>query len=1830
MLKFKYFIFFILYIYILLPNYIISINNLNNQNEEDCFKVTLYEENGEEKSEITYKAGETINLILEYKVDNDSCIVYQNFTLLINNSTEHDDFYIKITDFQGISDNNMEIELRFNKSGEYQLQINYHGKILNNYSGINLITITPNDCVGNNPEVDILPIDKRDFFFVGENINMRIKCKDLYGNYIINKGNENFNSLIYDSFKNEIPNTINFQRDVINNSQLFYYNNFKIYEPGNYNIFIYLNSSLYKSFNLSINDNKCKQNEFQCLNKLCFENLAELYECNEKFLYNIEIDKSYICNDSSLIKEGKVFRCSENGDCVKDLNECECSNGYSKCNGQCLKDEQNYCINNIPNYCNNKSLTLCPDGSCITEKECDFKTTCPFGFKSCGMKCIFYNETCSEENNCGNDLVLCWDLTCAISYDKCPSRIKCKKNEFLCPDGTCTNIENNCSIPIERQCLDENYPFMCNDGKCVSSLENCKKNIVCPKGKYLCENNQCLENCSKLKECKEYKCDNGLCVKNFFLCSNDIFCPNSYVKCEQGGCAKTIQECDYIQGNKLITCPLDYDILCPDLSCVKSFEDCISKTPECPPSFPYLCWNNECRKNISECPTQITCPSSKPVLCNDGTCQKSKYYCKIQKNDHLAEKKCNKNQYRCYDGSCVNSLRFCPSYSTCGRPEENIIKCWNGGCSNNIESCPEIPEDICLNSTNYPYFCPDGTCRESSSSCSSISTCPDENPIKCYDNSCRDSLSSCPKFYECSENTFPCPDGTCASNIDECNTIVTCPSSTPFLCFDGTCQKNLKDCPKPPECGNNFMCPSGECVNHRQNCKNINSCTKTVPVKCESNVCHENIKACESISLECPSGYIKCLNGECKIKESLCEEYICPPNKPHKCIEGTCVLNSNYCNKENGCPYFYPFKCKDGTCLKNEEECEINSHQSFECPIESPIKCPDGSCQSSNEECPLQNGCTILKPIKCADGSCINPNSEECPKPKCGYSNPFKCPNGFCVSDSADCALSVKSDDIKDCGENSNLVMCNDGFCVPSYDYCLPQIYCENGYSLCPDGTCRVSVDACPIGNNCPPQRPVRCPLNVCVEKEEDCDSLICPKNYKRCFYTGECLTYDEECKSYFENGCQNYNENGTKIETKRLYRCSDGRCLENEKQCYEYSIACYNDKDNKYYLSNEGECVGSLSEILSDNKNCQEGKIKCPDGHCVDKQSNLDEVCFNEIGCPLIKPYRCSNNECVSSFNECPVHQLCDISKPYLCGDGSCVSNYEFCNVLFPCDENKERCALNKYCVDKDKKNDLCKSIVNLCPQASPIKCPNGACVKDILSCAETQNKPTCNDDEFFCETLHKCLSDKIDCIGEERVLNMNNYNNNYNNGCPSSSPNICFDGTCVSDIKLCPTLPSCKTGKYRCENGICVDSLEECNNLLKSYSCPTGQTKCIDGICRNDCSEVKYLGCNVNEYHCSNGMCVKDILECIGYSMCDNIYSPFRCMDGSTCVNDINNCENIYRQGRIYPINYSFNIYNSIDIDFIFDLNNKIIGNLHFDGNSLKLKDSNDINYGILKITQISDNFIKNNENLYNTSSSFMFNISNAIPHSDGRLTYENSILSAIFNLSSESIQNDFNLPGLLTIKHNYYISDGLLPEDYCLAKLKNSLDINAENNQWICVERQKTLEQTTYKINSFGIYAVILNPIRALEKIDSKNFYVEHFQGIFLSILITITIGGIIFYILSRLIRFREKYKETQKKIKMLRLLQIEYERMTTDVFGQTLGDNILGLVYTKNPIFMLNENDIKNNDTKLEEEVELLIKKCKKLEGQNNNIQKNINEINEKYNLLKFEIDTINDS
>ncbi len=349
----------------------------------------------------------------------------------------------------------------------------------------------------------------------------------------------------------------------------------------------------------------------------------------------------------------------------------------------------------------------------------------------------------------------------------------------------------------------------------------------------------------------------------------------------------------------------------------------------------------------------------------------------------------------------------------------------------------------------------------------------------------------------------------------------------------------------------------------------------------------------------------------------------------------------------------------------------------------------------------------------------------------------------------------------------------------------------------------------------------------------------------------------------------------------------------------------------------------------------------------------------------------------------------------------------------------------------------------------------------------------------------------------------------------------------------------------------------------------------------------------------------------------MCEDYNEPYRCINGK-CVNDINKCPSIKRLSFIYDIEYTFSIYDSINFDFAFDDNGNIIGSIFIPGNAFNMKNKNNL-YGKIKVNEISGNLI-NDISLYPNNSTFIFNISSNIIGSDGILTYENSVLSPVFNISSNDIFDDFIIPGLITIDHNIYSSNDLnnLNYDfYCLAKLNGDF----ENGKWNCIERKKNEDQNSFFFNSTGIYTIIIYPYKNKidnEKIGSTNFFVHNLKTITIVLLIIIFLIAITFYIFSRIIRYREKYHESLQKMEYLKQQKKEYESMSTDVFGQTLGDNILGLIYSKNPSFMLNvQND--NNKT-LEDEVEELMKQCNNVENQNIRLQKNIDEIMQKYNKL----------
>ncbi len=160
-----------------------------------------------------------------------------------------------------------------------------------------------------------------------------------------------------------------------------------------------------------------------------------------------------------------------------------------------------------------------------------------------------------------------------------------------------------------------------------------------------------------------------------------------------------------------------------------------------------------------------------------------------------------------------------------------------------------------------------------------------------------------------------------------------------------------------------------------------------------------------------------------------------------------------------------------------------------------------------------------------------------------------------------------------------------------------------------------------------------------------------------------------------------------------------------------------------------------------------------------------------------------------------------------------------------------------------------------------------------------------------------------------------------------------------------------------------------------------------------------------------------------------------------------------------------------------------------------------------------------------------------------------------------------------------------------------------------------------KNSFLFNSIGIYTIIIYPYKNKidnEKIGNTNFFVHNLKTITIVLLIIIFLIAITFYIFSRIIRYREKYHESLQKMEYLKQQKKEYESMSTDIFSQTLGDNILGLIFSKNPSFMLNvQND--NNKT-LEDEVEELMKQCNNVENQNIRLQKNIDEIMQKYNKL----------
>ena len=138
---------------------------------------------------------------------------------------------------------------------------------------------------------------------------------------------------------------------------------------------------------------------------------------------------------------------------------------------------------------------------------------------------------------------------------------------------------------------------------------------------------------------------------------------------------------------------------------------------------------------------------------------------------------------------------------------------------------------------------------------------------------------------------------------------------------------------------------------------------------------------------------------------------------------------------------------------------------------------------------------------------------------------------------------------------------------------------------------------------------------------------------------------------------------------------------------------------------------------------------------------------------------------------------------------------------------------------------------------------------------------------------------------------------------------------------------------------------------------------------------------------------------------------------------------------------------------------------------------------------------------------------------------------------------------------------------------------------------------------------------------------RFFLENIKIILIVLAILIVIIALVFYIFIRVKRYRKKYHENREKILLLKQQREEYENMTTDIFGQTLGDNINGIVYKANPAYTVTD-EIKKSGSSLEDEIERLQIECKNVSEQNERLQKDIEEVTKKYNELTESIEKMN--
>ncbi|XP_050777880.1 sortilin-related receptor isoform X3 [Gopherus flavomarginatus] len=461
---------------------------------------------------------------------------------------------------------------------------------------------------------------------------------------------------------------------------------------------------------------------------------------------------------------------------------------------------------------------------------------------------------------------------------------------------------------------------------------------------------------------------------------------------------------------------------------------------------------------------------------------------------------CLPNQYRCFNGNCINSIWQCDNDNDCGDmsdekncpttvcDSETQFRCQGSGTCIPLSYKCDL-EDDCGDNSDESH-CDVHQCRSDEFSCSS-GMCIRLSWMCDGDNDCRDwsDEANCTAVYHtCEASSFQCHNGHCIPQRWACDGDADCQ--------DGSDEDPVK-CEK--KC-NGFQCPNGTCIPNSKHCDGLHDCSDG------SDEEHCDPLCTRYMDFVCKN------RQQCLFHSMVCDGIV-------QCRDGS-DEDANYagCSQDpefhRTCDQFN-FQCQNGVCISLVWKCDgmddcgdYSDEANCENPTEVPncsryyqFQCENGHCIPNRWKCDEENDCGDWSDEKECGGSQILPFTTSAPV-TC-LPNHFRCNSGACIMNSWVC------DGYQDCTDGSDEEAC------PTL---LPNVTATSTTSL---GRCSRFEFECQQLRKCIPNWK-RCDgLRDCQDGTDEMNcpthsTLSCPNGYK-CKDEEACIMTTERCDGFLD-----------------------------------------------------------------------------------------------------------------------------------------------------------------------------------------------------------------------------------------------------------------------------------------------------------------------------------------------------------------------------------------------------------------------------------------------------------------------------------------------------------------------------------------------------------------------------------------------------------------------------------------------------------------------------------------------------------------------------------------